>query len=186
MRFVCLLALVLGGCSSRAGSRADTTTIATPTGDAAVVAPTDAPDGDPPPADPAPPEAEPAADAEPPHDPRCDELHAEVVAALATLPSPCTANDDCVCYNGGIQGFTGCGGPSDKATADRIYRVVEGYRELERREIFCPHGLDMNCSPRMCRAACIDGVCGNAPEAFPTPAPLELGSQRPAGATEGR
>jgi hypothetical protein len=170
MRPTWLLLFALAGCSSRTGSRADTPAPApaaeadgvpgaldgvgpeTPPAETLPDAPPDAPPDET--ADPPPVDAAPAADA------RCDPLHQELVAALATLPSPCATDADCTCYNGGVEGFTGCGGVSDRATSDRIYRVVEGYRALEREGVSCPHGLSVNCAPRMCNAACVDGRCG--------------------------
>lgn len=83
---------------------------------------------------------------------RCAEIVARMQTAKARLPSACTRDGDCVCYPGGIESVTGCGGASDGPTAAEITRIQTEFREAR-----CDYGV--NCAPRACNAGCVQGRC---------------------------
>jgi hypothetical protein len=92
----------------------------------------------------------------------CARVVREVRAVLAGLPSPCETDADCVCYPGGIEAVTGCGRESDRETSSRISELT---REFDR--LRCDWGVD--CAPRRCESACVDGKCASRPRALRVP-----------------
>jgi hypothetical protein len=82
----------------------------------------------------------------------CARVVHEIQSVIAALPSPCEKAGDCVCHPGGIEAVSGCGGESDLAASRRISELT---REFER--LRCDYGVD--CAPRLCESACIDGKC---------------------------
>lgn len=92
----------------------------------------------------------------------CVRVVREVQAVLAALPSPCETDATCVCYPGGIEGVMGCGGESDKATSERVFELMREFKRLR-----CDYGVD--CAPRPCESACVDGKCSARPRELPIP-----------------
>ena len=60
---------------------------------------------------------------------RCAEVVVALQKEVASLPSKCTADADCVCYRGGVGGVTDCGAVSDLATAKRIDALTTEFGE---------------------------------------------------------
>ena len=83
---------------------------------------------------------------------RCAEIVRKMQAELATLPSPCATDRDCVCYGGGVESVTDCGGVSDRATADRIGALQGEFTVAQ-----CAYGVD--CAPSICSTGCRQARC---------------------------
>jgi hypothetical protein len=84
----------------------------------------------------------------------CARVVREVQVVLAGLPSLCEQDADCVCYPGGIEAVTGCGAEGDRETSLRIAELTAEFDRLR-----CDYGV--NCAPRRCESACVDGKCAH-------------------------
>jgi hypothetical protein len=82
----------------------------------------------------------------------CAAIVLQMQQVLKALPSKCRTNQDCVCYAGGIESVTGCGGVSDRSTADQIFALQQRFNNKR-----CSYRVD--CGPGLCKASCVDGTC---------------------------
>jgi hypothetical protein len=86
----------------------------------------------------------------------CAGVVRKLQAVIATLPSKCEKDAECVCYRGGVERVTDCGGESDSATAERISELTDEFDKLR-----CDYSV--SCAPRLCNSGCADGKCGYRP-----------------------
>lgn len=77
---------------------------------------------------------------------------AQFEVALKAAPGACSAAADCACYPGGVGKLSGCGGVTDKVTANKLQTIASAYRK---------DGCSptVNCAPRLCQPRCDDGKC---------------------------
>jgi hypothetical protein len=64
----------------------------------------------------------------------------------------CTTAADCGCYPGGIDRRSGCGGVTDKATAERLQKIADDFHQMK-----CK--LQAHCAAWQCAPKCSDGKC---------------------------
>jgi len=86
----------------------------------------------------------------------CAAVARKLQAVIATLPSRCEKDAECVCYRGGVDGITDCGGESDSAASERISELTDEFDGLK-----CDYPV--SCAARLCNPGCIDGRCGYRP-----------------------
>jgi hypothetical protein len=82
----------------------------------------------------------------------CATVVSRMRAVITRLPSACASDAACVCYPGGVESVTACGGVSDTEAAAEVARLQAEFRQNR-----CDYGV--NCAPRECRAACVQGRC---------------------------
>ena len=84
--------------------------------------------------------------------PECRRAVRELEREVAKLPSRCTEDADCTCYNGGVRDVTNCGGVSERATASRMNALTDELRKAR-----CSPSVA--CAASVCSARCVSGVC---------------------------
>lgn len=102
-------------------------------------------------------EAEPEAEAErsaPPAADACAVHAAEFRRAMARATGQCSADTDCGCFDP-VVGEAGCGGITDRATADRLQEIERAFHASS-----CP--WPHQCGPWRCEPVCRDGRCVNS------------------------
>jgi hypothetical protein len=82
-------------------------------------------------------------------DARCADIRARFNAELAKRTDRCSAAADCACY--GAEGG-GCGGVTDRATADRVRPISEEFHAAKCR-------YQVHCAPWACEPKCQNGRC---------------------------
>lgn len=75
---------------------------------------------------------------------------------LETMDRSCQSDADCVCYPGGVSEKAGCGGVTNKASAEKLYELSRQFHDDG-----CRHVLQ--CAPRPCKTKCDAGQCIEAP-----------------------
>ena len=84
----------------------------------------------------------------------CDALTERWSTTLAHAPGTCTTAADCACFNGGIEKAHGCGGVTDRATAEALEQVRADFAKAQ-----CKSGID--CGAWACAPKCAAGRCTN-------------------------
>jgi hypothetical protein len=102
---------------------------------------------------PAPAGAEPsaAASAAAPADP-CAALAVDFARRLDGAAGTCQKDADCACYPGGTGERAGCGGITDRTSADALQAIAKQFRIAH-----CPYARQ--CAPWTCTPRCRDGRC---------------------------
>lgn len=84
----------------------------------------------------------------------CDAYASAFNDVLGRTSGACAAAADCKCFPGGVSTKHGCGGITDKATAENLESLAKGFRTAG-----CPSSIA--CAAWRCQPVCRGGRCGN-------------------------
>ncbi|HEY8431399.1 MAG TPA: hypothetical protein VIL20_23625 [Sandaracinaceae bacterium] len=84
----------------------------------------------------------------------CEDIQQQFRHAMARATGRCSADTDCGCFNP-VVGEAGCGGITDRATADALSEIEHAFHAAR-----CP--WPHQCGPWRCEPVCRDGRCVNS------------------------